>query len=249
MLAAGTLATTRLALDALQFKAQVRVLSSPTAAFLLWLPALLGTKRQTGFGLGQLSFALELANGNTGFGSTFATTGIPVTEFARHLPFGRRHSVNILRNLLSSCLAGNIFLSGHLSETTARLDSIGRLLVEGNYSDAVPDLMAEAVSKLRRAYWRLGSVLLPMSFTMGKPGGDIHYAGTLPMRHSPRLGETDGLGTVQGLENLHVIDGACLPVLPEKSHTLTIMANADRIARAVVMQWHDHSRTRKVIAS
>ncbi|SNS23720.1 Choline dehydrogenase [Noviherbaspirillum humi] len=242
MLAAGTLATTRLVLDALQINTPVRVLSSPTAAFLLWLPTLLGIKRQDGFGLGQLSFALRLNGGDTGFGSTFATTGIPVTEFARHLPFGRRHSVDILRNLLSSCLAGNMFLPGHLSEATARLDANGSLLIKGGHSESVPDLMAEAARKLRQAFWHLGGIVLPMSFTMGKSGGDIHYAGTLPMRQSPRQGETDGLGTVQGLENIHAVDGACLPLLPEKSHTLTIMANADRIARAVAKQWRAHVR-------
>lgn len=241
LLAAGTLATTRLALCTLQFAAPVRVLSSPTAAFLLWLPTLLGTKQRDGFGLGQLSFSLGLNTGDTAFGSTFATTGIPVTEFARHLPFGRRHSIDILRNLLSSCLAGNVFLSGHLSETVARLDSNGRLLIEGGYAKEVPELMAEVAKKLRRAYWRMGSILLPMSFTLGQPGGDIHYAGTLPMRQLPRPGETDRCGELQGLENVYVVDGASLPVLPEKSHTLTIMANADRIAREIAKRWQGHN--------
>lgn len=242
LLAAGTLATTRLALSTLQFAAPVRVLSSPTAAFLLWLPALLGIKRRDGFGLGQLSFSLRLNNGDTAFGSTFATTGIPVTEFARHIPFGRRHSIDILRNLLSSCLAGNVFLPGHLSETVARLDSTGRLNIEGGYAKDVPELMAEVAKKLRRAYWQMGSILLPMSFTMGKPGSDIHYAGTLPMRQSPRPGETDQYGEVQGLVNVHVVDGASLSLLPEKSHTLTIMANADRIARQIAKRWNGRNR-------
>nr|WP_256348315.1 GMC oxidoreductase [Pseudomonas reactans] len=75
-----------------------------------------------------------------------------------------------------------------------------------------------------------------MSFTVGKPGADIHYAGTLPMRSKPRVGQTDSFGEVEGLCGVHVVDAACLPTLTEKSHTLTIMANADRIARSVVTQ-------------
>ena len=39
-----------------------------------------------------------------------------------------------------------------------------------------------------------------------------------------------------GLEGVHVVDGACLPSLTEKSHTLTIMANADRIGRNLARQ-------------
>jgi choline dehydrogenase-like flavoprotein len=80
---------------------------------------------------------------------------------------------------------------------------------------------------------------------MGKPGSDIHYAGTLPMRQSPGLGETDQYGEVQGLENVHVVDGASLSLLPEKSHTLTIMANADRIARTLATRWYGNARVGK----
>ena len=76
-------------------------------------------------------------------------------------------------------------------------------------------------------------ILLPGSYTVGLPGGDIHYAGTLPMRDRPVLGETSSLGEVEGIDGVYVVDGACLPALPAKSHTLTIMANADRIGSAI----------------
>ena len=92
-------------------------------------------------------------------------------------------------------------------------------------------LMDEAAQKLRKAYWGIGAVLLPGSFTIGRPGSDIHYAGTLPMRKSPTLSQTSPHGEVEGLDGIFVVDGACLPMLSEKSHTLTIMANADRIGK------------------
>jgi choline dehydrogenase-like flavoprotein len=44
---------------------------------------------------------------------------------------------------------------------------------------------------------------------------------------------TNALGELKGLEGLHVVDGAVLPSLPSKHATLTIMANADRIGRAL----------------
>jgi choline dehydrogenase-like flavoprotein len=50
------------------------------------------------------------------------------------------------------------------------------------------------------------------------------------MRANPKVGETDGAGRLAGSEGVYVVDGACLPSLSEKSHTLTLMANADRIA-------------------
>ena len=74
VLAAGTIATTRLVLRALGHTRAVPLLSAPTAAFLLWQPSMLGTQRTRGFGLGQLSFTLSLAGDVTAFGSTFATS-------------------------------------------------------------------------------------------------------------------------------------------------------------------------------
>ena len=236
LMAAGTLATSRLVLKTLAITSPVPLLSSPTAAFLLWMPRFLGASRPPFFGLGQLSFSLAIQENINGFGTTLSTTGIPVSEFARYLPLGRRYAIDILGSLMSSCLVGNVFLPGDLSNANVVLKSDGSLLISGGYRDDVPFIFEVAAKKLRRAYWKLGAVLLPMSFTVGRPGGDIHYAGTLPMRLNPIIGETNPIGEVLGLDGVHVIDGACLPTLSEKSHTLTIMANADRIARQLVLR-------------
>lgn len=240
MLAAGTLATTRLALQALRHEQPVQLLSCPTAAFLLWLPRLLGEQRVSAFGLGQLSFSLTLQNDITAFGSTFGTTGITISEFVRHLPLQRRYGIDLLRGLLSSCLAGNVFLPGNLSTSEAKLKKDGSLFVTGGYNESVPQIMAEAAKQLRKSYWQLGALMLPGSFTIGRAGGDIHYSGTLPMRENPSVGETSSIGELQGLVGVHVVDGACLPSLSEKSHTLTLMANADRIGRTVARQMGEY---------
>lgn len=238
VLAAGTLATTRIVLKTLNHTRSVPVLSCPTAAFLLWLPRSFGMLRAPGFGLGQLSFTLAVHDNVTAFGSTFSPTGIPISEFASHVPMGRRYGVDLLRGLLSSCVIGNVFLPGHLTSAEARLKDDGALEVSGMYKHEVMPFMDEARRKLRNAYRSLGAMLLPGSYTVGRPGGDIHYAGTLPMRKLPAVGETSPLGEVKGLNGVYVVDGACLPVLPEKSHTLTIMANADRIGSAIAMEFH-----------
>lgn len=89
LLAAGTLASTRLALGAIDHRQPIAMQSCPTAAFLLWHPRFLGRTHQPAFGLGQLSFSLDLAPGIEGFGSLFNPSGIPVSELARHLPLGK----------------------------------------------------------------------------------------------------------------------------------------------------------------
>lgn len=237
LLAAGTLATTRIVLCALDLRRPVRLLSCPTAAFMLWLPRHLGMNRRSEFALGQHSFAVMLSEGFTGFGSTFSATGILISEFLRAVPMQRRYGVDVLQAILSSCIIGNVFLPGHLSMAEARLQADDSLTVTGAYSDSVNALFRNAKAALRSAYLSLGALMLPRSFTVGRPGSDIHYAGTLPMRSSPSIGETDKLGQVFGLPDLHVVDGACLSGLSEKSHTLTIMANADRIAHQIANEF------------
>jgi choline dehydrogenase-like flavoprotein len=233
LLAAGTLATTRLASHALQLHDPLPLQSCPTAAFLLWLPARLGSPWTNAFGLGQLSYSLSLDAGITAFGSTFSTAGIPVSEFARRLPLGRRRSIDALQALLPSCVVGNIFLPGQLSAHVATLDREGTLHIRGRHLEAADTAMNEAKLRLRQAFRHAGAYLLPKSFTSAAPGADIHYAATLPMRENPRRGETDSLGELADLPGVHVVDGACLPILTEKSHTLTIMANADRIGHSL----------------
>ncbi|MDY7577614.1 FAD-dependent oxidoreductase [Herbaspirillum sp. RTI4] len=234
LLAAGTIASTRLALKTLDLQNPVRLLSCPTAAFVLCLPSFFGAARTPAFGFGQISFVLSLREDVSALGATFATSGLPLSEFARYMPLRRRYGIDLLKSLLSSCVVGNLFLPGHLSDNQARLDQDGVLQIKGGYHHETDDLLTTAHARLRKAYRRLGAYMLPTSFTAGKPGGDIHYAGTLPMRKNPIPGESDASGQLFGLAGVYVVDGACLPVLPEKSHTLTIMANAHRIACEMV---------------
>ena len=233
LLAAGTLASTRLALQAIDYRKPVSMLSCPTAAFMLWLPRHLGESRTKTFGLGQLSFTLKLRNSSQCYGSLFNTTGIPFTEFARYLPFSKRYSIDLLQPLLASCIVGNLFLPGDMTKATLCLDEKNFLRVTGVYCDEVASLMRESHRLLRASFFRLGAVLLPASFKIGQPGADIHYAATLPMRAQPKRGETGKYGELFGASGIHIVDGASLSSLPAKSHTLTIMANADRIARYV----------------
>lgn len=233
LLAAGTLASTRLALQAIEHRSPVSMQSCPTAAFLLWLPRHLGRSHTATFGLGQLSFSLGLGSTAQGFGSLFNTTGIPVNEYLRSLPFGKRYGIDLLNSLLSSCVIGNFFLPGSLTSIQLHLDQNNDLVIQGGNLDTVASLMNEASGLLRSAFWKLGALLVPTSFRVGLPGSDIHYAASLPMSIHPQSGQTDCYGELFGGNCIHIVDGAVLSDLPAKSHTLTIMANADRIAKHV----------------
>jgi len=63
-----------------------------------------------------------------------------------------------------------------------------------------------------------------------EPGRSYHSGGTFPMRRAPGRLETDTLGQLPGLPAVHFIDASIFPSIPATTITLTVMANAHRIA-------------------
>jgi choline dehydrogenase-like flavoprotein len=63
-----------------------------------------------------------------------------------------------------------------------------------------------------------------------EPGRSYHSGGTFPMCQSPGRLETDALGQLPGLPGVHFVDASVLPSIPATTITLTVMANAHRIA-------------------
>ncbi|HEY0661754.1 MAG TPA: hypothetical protein VGD21_10620 [Lysobacter sp.] len=231
VLAAGTIASTRLALAALPSPpASVRLQSNPMAAFLLWLPGALGAGRDPAFGLAQLSFIARTGHG-TAFGNTFSTCGLPFAEFLSHLPTSRRAGLPLLRGLMPSTVVGNVFLPGSLSAHRVRLGTDGSLDIDGGTAPGLSEAMVQVRRTLAAGFRKLGAWMLPGSFVAGATGADLHYACTLPIRSEPAPHECRLDGQIAGLPGVYAVDGASLPELPAKAHTLTLMANADRIAR------------------
>jgi choline dehydrogenase-like flavoprotein len=71
-------------------------------------------------------------------------------------------------------------------------------------------------------------VVLAMQFA--EPGRSYHSGGTFPMRKSPGRLETDVLGQLASLPRVHFVDASVFPSIPATTITLTVMANAHRIA-------------------
>jgi choline dehydrogenase-like flavoprotein len=68
------------------------------------------------------------------------------------------------------------------------------------------------------------------------PGKSYHFGGSLPhVAGRPREGalETDVLGRTAEWRRVHIVDGAVLPSIASTTFTLSVMANAHRIATAV----------------
>ena len=63
-------------------------------------------------------------------------------------------------------------------------------------------------------------------------GRGFHSGGSFPMRERPGELECDVLGRPTGFSRVHVVDSTSFPSIPSTTITLTVMANAHRIASA-----------------
>jgi GMC oxidoreductase len=158
---------------------------------------------------------------------------LPLSEFIGRVPLGRRNAASVLSALLPSIAVGNLFFPSRLSDHSARLDTDGALRLRGGFTAEMGPFSRATGRRLRAAFRRLGAIALPGSFAVAAPGSDAHYAATLPMRAEPGPLQTSRFGALTGTPDLYVVDGSVLSSLPTKSHTLTIMANAERIGSHV----------------
>jgi choline dehydrogenase-like flavoprotein len=153
------------------------------------------------------------------------------SEVLLDFPLPMRGALAASRHLLPALVVTTFFYPDAPRERNRLgLGEDGALRIE--YRDPPP---AGEVERLwRRAVLPSGFLSTAGATRVHPPGNGIHYAGTLPMSRAERRYTTDLDGRLRPTRFVHVADGAVFPNLPAKNHTFTIMANARRVARAVV---------------
>jgi choline dehydrogenase-like flavoprotein len=234
LLAAGTIATTSLVLRRLGSIRSTRLLTNPVGAMAFMIPALFAAPLpKRSFALGQLSYQFPLRDGGRAAGVIYGADALPLAGIAARLPISRPAALRLTRALAPSLLLATCYLPGRFSANTLRVADEGdkrEIIIEGVQTEATRDTLLAVGRRLTREMRRLGAYALPGSLTIAQPGADAHYTGTLPMGGDGPTACTP-TGELKGCRGLYIADGAVLPGLPAKHCTLTIMANADRIAR------------------
>jgi choline dehydrogenase-like flavoprotein len=235
LLAAGTIATTSLVLRRLNFTGSTRLLTNPVAAMAFIIPRLFATPLpKRSFSLGQLSYRFPLREGGQAEGVIYGADTLPLAGIAARLPVSRPVALRLTRSLAPSLLLATCYLPGRFSANTLRVadnDNERQItVIEGELTQIARDTLLAAGRRLAREMRRLGAFAIPRSLSIAIPGTDAHYAGTLPMDGSNQAACAP-TGELNACPGLYIIDGSILPSLPAKHCTLTIMANADRIAR------------------
>jgi choline dehydrogenase-like flavoprotein len=193
-----------------------------------------------------------------------ATQGNTLAQVFLELQDARvsRHAAHLqlygYNDLMLSLLAARLPLSANRLERLLR-PALGRLLVMQGYLHSRDSpgmsinvdagavrLTGEDRAASRTAVKRLGrrlaasSRLLGMApvtglAQVGQPGKGNHLGGSFPMRREPGESDTDTLGRPPGWDRVHLIDASVLPSIPATTITLSVMANAHRIATAAAM--------------
>ena len=235
VVAAGTLGSLHLVAPLLGSATELRVLNSPVIAMPLLVPRRLGRKAPaSGHSLAQLGFRLRCSDapGDYVSGAIYETAGLPPSSFAARMPLGRRAATEIFRALAPALVVATIYFPGRYSANTVTLQPSAdgpRIAVRGGVALEF-DQVARTVRRRLTGIWRrLGARPLPGA-ALATAGTDAHLGGVFPMGGGAPHG-TNAWGELDGLPGLHLVDGAVLPSIPSKFTTLTVMANADRIAR------------------
>ena len=106
------------------------------------------------------------------------------------------------------------------------------LVVEGRENSETRPTLRRVRARLRRLAGTLRASPIPFLTRTGLPGKSYHSGGAFPMRRDPGVRESDLLGRPMGLARVHLIDSSVFPTIPATNITLTLMANAHRIAAA-----------------
>ena len=147
----------------------------------------------------------------------------------------------LVPGLAKALVARLVSLQGYLhSDVSPRLAlSLRRnaagpatLVVEGRVNPESARIVRRVEARIRGLGPRLCATPVPFMTKIAAPGKSYHSGGTFPMKRDPGERDTDLLGRPAGFSRVHLADASVFTTIPSTNMTLTVMANAWRIAAA-----------------
>ena len=238
VLAAGTLGTARIVLRSLGLYDTPLPLVSNAHVYVpclqpSWIGRPLAGRRHSLTQAG-LIFDPPAGEGGLVYGEVHVYGSLLLFKLVRESRLPMPQALGIVRELLSALA---ILVLEHADEPAAsktcrlrRSGSAGadELHVDYREPDAARRARQCTDAALLRAMRRLGCHALGR--IDAGPGSSIHYAGTLPMSAEELPLSVDRSCRLRGTRAVYLCDGSFLPRLPAKPLTLTLMANARRVA-------------------
>ena len=153
---------------------------------------------------------------------------IPVSDWLSFLPVKNKLAARLISIFRKYFVAYMIFFNSDCAQNTLEITA-DKIQIKGRNTEKFMASSKEAIRHFKRFLLKNRFIDVPFLRAALPPGRDIHYGGSLPMNGEGRAA-TNADCELVGHQNIYIIDGSWLPRMSEKFHTLTLMANAARIA-------------------
>ena len=237
ILAAGAINTTKIVLASFKdVHTELALLDNPAIQFPLFFLSRIGMPlEKEAFGLTQLNLIYESKTINQRVqGSLLELTSPARAEFYSNFPFCATMNLKMIKYILPSMMALQIFLPGnrmHCAKLKLKTDN------ELKISHPPMGQNTELVAEITKMISQLGAFSHSTLAIFVQNGLGIHYSGTLPMVHTPQdRYQCHSNGLLSGTNNVYIVDASILSELPAKNSSLFIMGNSMRIAEGISRQ-------------
>ena len=231
--ACGALSSTRLILESMGRSEPRRFMDSQYLLMPLITPRVAPVSIATqGNTLAQVFLELEdpSVSAYTVHVQIYAYNDLLPRALAARLPLRPQALERVLHPLFGRLLVAQVSRHSDESPGFVMTPENGGFRLAGERNQLGARHIARSIAKAGRL---LGMLPIPGLLQLGLPGKSNHVGGSLPMSRRPGPLDTDVLGRPQGFKRVHVVDSSILPSIPATTVTLTVMANAHRIATTV----------------
>ncbi|HEU4716886.1 MAG TPA: GMC oxidoreductase [Bacteroidia bacterium] len=242
ILSPGVLGTARIVLRSMPGGGEKKLplLCNPYTYVPCLVPSRLGKKMpEKDFGFAQLSLFHDAdgTESDIAMASLYTYRSLLLFRLIRETPLNYRDGRIFMQHIAPALLIAGIHHpeifrdTQHLflekSTSTLTGDQLHVNYRRGDADEEVKRREKKYVSALRSmGAWALKTV-------RPETGASIHYAGTLPFSAEEKAFTLHPDGKLHGTKNVYVADGSGFTFLPAKGLTLSLMANAHRVARGV----------------
>ncbi|MDB5988725.1 MAG: Choline dehydrogenase [Herbaspirillum sp.] len=227
LLGCGTMQTARLVLlNKQEFGRKLPFIDHPPTLLPLFIP------KKFGAAFPSQSFPIQLVATLGGLArsnmiSFYYPGALLWADLLADIPLPLNSAIRLLPNLIGGMLVAQIWeTSKPVAGNQLSVESDGSIRIDYPHRLSQGNMIQKLLAALRP----LGAYSLQRLASMSPPGWGFHHAACLPMRHYPGPFETHIDGRLWDSKRVRIVDGSVLPSLPAKNHSLTLMANAARIA-------------------
>jgi len=236
VLAAGVLGSARIVLRSLQSALRLPLLCNDyTYVPCVVAPRLGRSMPERTHSLTQLVLFNERAAGDVAVGTIFSYRSLLLFRLLREMPLGVRDARSLMQYLLSGFIVAgfdhpqersdgkHLWIEPDAASPTADRLAIDYALTQAERQDHHQRETEFAGILASIGAWPIRRVHPPL-------GSSIHYAGTLPFAGDERPLTLAPNGRLHGTRSVFVADASGFTFLPAKPVTLSLMANAHRVA-------------------